>query len=632
MNTTIQKGFVGGVEGVMEHIELLDNVIKSAKKHQRSLFLTLFDLRNAFGEVRHNLIRSSLVYHHFPELFISLFNNIYSNFNIVVSCNNAVTDPIQVKKGVLQGDPCSPLLFNICFNSLIQVLNTPNYKKTGYIWGNKASQQTNWLQYADDAALISRDQKGAQGLANLFQTWCSWAKMEIRLDKCSSFGMMKKGSNYIQIFPKISLNSGDIPPNPLGDSFKYLGRLFSFDMKGELEKTDILNKLSKYLTILSKLKIKPQTKLKVLDRFIIPQFSFSLRVCNFSATWVSEVLDSLCVKHIREWIEAPISQCVKEWLVCPRNKCGMGIASIKNRFERLQLSKRKALKNSPNENMRELWADSSHKNVRTDSLLIANGGKRAKQILIQSQIEEASHHLLGLPCQGQSIKLVIDPIPKKYIVIWSNLIETLPGFLFNFVRKAFQSQLPTKANLLRWGRSSSNLCPLCNMIQSNKHVLSNCSNATVLNRYTERHNKILSMLATWLQSKLDKQSCLFANLPGFQQTSDLFNSIRPDLALKRGNKICAIELTICHESNLISSKTYKEMKYKNIDNHKSETIKDCTVSLLTCEISVLGFVQFDSISLKDFMIPDLDDNLLHNISRCAIQSSFDIYAHRDSLI
>ena len=126
-------------------------------------------------------------------------------------------------------------------------------------------------------------------------------------------------------------------------------------MKNETEKADILNKLEKYLLITTNLKIKPQTKLKILNRFIIPQFSFSLRVCNLSATWISETLDSSCIRHIRMWIKTAISQCVKEWLIRPRNKCGMGIASIKNRFERFQLGKRNALKNSPNENIRELW-------------------------------------------------------------------------------------------------------------------------------------------------------------------------------------------------------------------------------------------------------------------------------------
>ena len=168
------------------------------------------------------------------------------------------------------------------------------------------------------------------------------------------------------------------------------------------------------------------------------------------------------------------------------------------------------------------------------------------------------------------------------------------GVLFDFVRKALLNQLPTKANLMRWGRSTSNLCPLCNAVQSNKHVLSNCSNAVVLKRYTERHNKILSILATWLLTKIDKESSLFADLPGFMQTSDLFNSVRPDLALKKDNKVLVIELTICHEINLTSSKSFKEVKYKSIANHKSEVIKDCSISLSTCEISVLGFAQFDN--------------------------------------
>ena len=73
--------------------------------------------------------------------------------------NNDITILIHVQRGVLQGDPSSPLLFNICFNSLVKVLDSPNYKKLGFIWGKKSSQSTNWLQYADDAALIARDKK-----------------------------------------------------------------------------------------------------------------------------------------------------------------------------------------------------------------------------------------------------------------------------------------------------------------------------------------------------------------------------------------------------------------------------------------------------------------------------------------
>src|SRR5213080_846364 len=191
----------------------------------------------------------------------------------------------------------------------------------------------------------------------------------------------------------------------------------------------------------------------------------------------------------------------------------MNIPSLKNRFERLNLSKRAALKNSPNENIRCLWTDSSTRNVNSDSLLINNSVHQAQKILANAQKEEASLHLTGLPYQGKSINFVTENLSSSTISNWSKIINSLPGFLFNFTRKAIQSQRPTLANLVRWGRASSNLCPLCSAIQSNKHVLSNCSHPDALERFTNRHNKILDLLAAWFIYKLDSKSTLFVDLP-----------------------------------------------------------------------------------------------------------------------
>src|ERR1051325_5962917 len=60
--------------------------------------------------------------------------------------------------------------------------------------------------------------------------------MELRLDKCNSFAMIKRNSLYCQVLPNISINASNIPPTPIGASFRYLGRIFDFDLKGELEK------------------------------------------------------------------------------------------------------------------------------------------------------------------------------------------------------------------------------------------------------------------------------------------------------------------------------------------------------------------------------------------------------------
>jgi len=241
----------------------------------------------------------------------------------------------------------------------------------GYICGKPNSQSCNWLQYADDAVLIAKDQKCAQGLANIFDACCSWAHMDIRIDKCCSFGMAKKETRQVQILPNISVKAGQIPPTEIGGHFKYLGKYFDFKMDGSLVKSEILTNVELLLKTTSALEIKPQTKLKIFDRFIPTQINFYLRLYNFPSTWVVEQLDALCIRHIRQWVEAPVSSCISELLVTPNRKCGMGIPSFKNRFERLQLSKRSALKTSQNESIRDLWNDTTLSNVSSDSLLIS---------------------------------------------------------------------------------------------------------------------------------------------------------------------------------------------------------------------------------------------------------------------
>ena len=104
-------------------------------------------------------------------------------------------------------------------------------------------------------------------------------------------------------------------------------------------------------------------------------------------------------------------------------------------------------------------------------------------------------HMTGLSYQGKSIKVVTENLVSSTISNLSKMTNSLPGFLLNIMRKAIQSQLPTLANLVRWGRASSNLCPLCGSVQTNKHVLSNCSHPSALTEFINRHKKNFAMLA-----------------------------------------------------------------------------------------------------------------------------------------
>jgi len=64
IDTNTRKGFWPGVDGVTEHIEVLQHVMHSLKKLKRDVYIILLDLKNAFGEVHHYLIGFALDQHH----------------------------------------------------------------------------------------------------------------------------------------------------------------------------------------------------------------------------------------------------------------------------------------------------------------------------------------------------------------------------------------------------------------------------------------------------------------------------------------------------------------------------------------------------------------------------------------
>ena len=86
-------------------------MINHVRCYQRNLVITLQDLKNAFGELDHNLITSVLHYHHVPDHIRSLIGPFYTNYTISFGTNDFITNPINVEKGVLQGDSLSPLIF-----------------------------------------------------------------------------------------------------------------------------------------------------------------------------------------------------------------------------------------------------------------------------------------------------------------------------------------------------------------------------------------------------------------------------------------------------------------------------------------------------------------------------------------
>ena len=130
------------MSGTFEHTAHLTYVINNATVKQRSLHVTLLDLKNAFFEVNHNLLDCVFEYHHIPIKVRTLVRDLYTDFSTAIAFDAFMKDFILVGRWVLQGDCLSPLTFNIVINTFIQFVKKRNISSSVTISSNIWFQDT----------------------------------------------------------------------------------------------------------------------------------------------------------------------------------------------------------------------------------------------------------------------------------------------------------------------------------------------------------------------------------------------------------------------------------------------------------------------------------------------------------
>jgi hypothetical protein len=86
-----------------------------------------------------------------PKRLRNLIMDSYKNNQVRIWNSGKASDPISIRKGVKQGCPLCPLLFNICVDPLISYIK--NAEVNGYV--TKELGDVRIQAYADDMILMS---------------------------------------------------------------------------------------------------------------------------------------------------------------------------------------------------------------------------------------------------------------------------------------------------------------------------------------------------------------------------------------------------------------------------------------------------------------------------------------------
>ena len=121
IDSSIQKGFLTGVNGTFEHIFSVCTILDNAMQCHLPLSMTFIDLKKAFGSVSHHYIDDILEHIFLPCEFRSYTTCLYSELTGFIATKEWKTNTFPIRRGVFQGDTLSPLIFLVASNPIIKV-------------------------------------------------------------------------------------------------------------------------------------------------------------------------------------------------------------------------------------------------------------------------------------------------------------------------------------------------------------------------------------------------------------------------------------------------------------------------------------------------------------------------------
>lgn len=146
---------------------------------EKRLCVVFLDLTKAFDIVSHKHISEGLkrfgVDSHFIDAVVDLYTDASTHFTLA----KGETPQIPMTRGVKQGDPLSPLLFNVAMDPLLEAISAQN---NGFKW-DESGLQLEALCYADDNGLLTEDPKDMQNNLDAVNEFCEATGMRLNVKK-----------------------------------------------------------------------------------------------------------------------------------------------------------------------------------------------------------------------------------------------------------------------------------------------------------------------------------------------------------------------------------------------------------------------------------------------------------------
>lgn len=362
----VQKAFLSGVPGCIEHTARLEEALRHARDTRRSICVSFIDLENAYGSVKHNMFQFALHWYHVPLRIRALIYDYYERQVAQVWTREWTTGWFQMCKGALQGCCSSTSMFIIGFNLVLDGLNAPQYLSLGYHIAPDADPLLKTV-FADDVSIVTATPEDNQIVINRFQELLGWTgSMRLKPAKCRSLAMRlfipgrvskyraAQPLQYSSYDPLLTANGTAI--KFIGDDkepFKFLGMLIATDLSNNVARTRLELRLEALLTVIDEQPLRGWMKLWLYNAYVAAKLSWLLLIYDLPLTLIEQT-ETTCNRYLKKWLGIP-STANPDVLYVTREHHGFQLQNMVTFFKRLQLVRLHLLKTSADPQVRLLY-------------------------------------------------------------------------------------------------------------------------------------------------------------------------------------------------------------------------------------------------------------------------------------
>ena len=240
------------------------------------------------------------------------------------------------------------------------------------------------------------------------------------------FCIKKFSTRSLQFQPSLLINYAPVPAVKQGESFRYLGRYFYFAVSNQAHKNKPSPLFTELLKEMNSLPPQPKNKLALCSRFVHSKVSWHFTVADLSKTWVTENLDNIVAKYIRQWLDLPTGATLSSIMLL---KSQFGTVKISWNGESClhQTVFGNSLQSSPNDEIKSLW-----KSTNSSMSIQYDVYKNTKDVSKAARSEHKHRLQTQLQCQGTILSFVLDLSLSVTKSIWTSVQSKTPKNIFNF--------------------------------------------------------------------------------------------------------------------------------------------------------------------------------------------------------